>query len=101
MTNFKIIMQCLSRVAFLGLMLVSANAMAWGHAAPALRVVMPATAAPEAMSQLFADLGDGEKTISIPGAAWLQLQFADVKIGSDGVLTIAGSSGESQNFTQS
>ena len=94
-------MHCLSKLALLGMTLLSTNVSAWGQSAPALRAVVSATAAPEAMSQIFAELGDGEKIISVPGAAWLQLQFADVRIGSNGVLTITDSSGESQRFTQS
>ncbi|NOJ50451.1 trypsin-like peptidase domain-containing protein [Bradyrhizobium archetypum] len=86
--------------AFVG---VSASALqrpAWGQPAPAMRAVVSADAAPEAMSQLFAKLGAGERTISVPGAAWLQLQFSEVRLGPDGVLTITGASGESQRFSQ-
>ena len=49
---------------------------------------------------MFAELGDGERTISVPGAAWLQLQFSEVRLGPDGVLTIIDASGESQTFSQ-
>ena len=49
---------------------------------------------------MFAKLGEGERTISAPGAAWLQLQFSEVRLGQNGELTITGSSGESQTFSQ-
>jgi hypothetical protein len=52
------------------------------------------------MSQLFAELGSGERTISVPGAAWLQLEFSEVRLGPAGVLTIIDTSGESQRFSQ-
>jgi hypothetical protein len=52
------------------------------------------------MSQLFAELGAGERTISVPGAAWMQLQFSRVHLGPDGVLTITDASGEFQTFSQ-
>jgi hypothetical protein len=91
----------LNTIAFLlGVMLVSVTTSAWGQPAPALRAVVSADAAPEAMSQLFAKLGDGERKISVPGAAWLQLQFSEVRLGPDGVLTIIDASGESQTFSQ-
>jgi Ca2+-binding RTX toxin-like protein len=97
-TNF---MHHLNKIAFLlGVVLVSVTTSAWGQPAPALRAVVPADAAPEAMSQLFAELGDGERTISVPGAAWLQLQFSEVRLGPDGVLTIIDALGESQTFSQ-
>ncbi len=91
----------LKRIAFLlGAMLVSVTTSAWAQLAPDLRAVVPADAAPESMSQLFAKLGAGEKTISVPGAAWLQLQFSEVHLGPDGVLTITDASGEYQTFSQ-
>jgi V8-like Glu-specific endopeptidase/ribosomal protein L27 len=68
--------------------------------APVRRAVVPADAAPEAMSGLFADLRGGEQTISIPGAAWLQLQLSDVRLGPDGTLTITSAAGDSQSFSQ-
>ena len=54
---------------------------AFAQPAPVPRAVVPADAAPEAMAGLFADLQRGERTLSIPGAAWLQLQFSDVSSG--------------------
>ena len=89
-------------VLLLGLLLslVLAGAPAWGQPAPALRAVVPANAAPEAMASMFTTLNAGEKRIAVPGAAWLQLQFSDVRLGPQGVLTIAGASGQSQSFTQ-
>lgn len=68
--------------------------------APARRAVVPADAAPEAMSGLFADLSGGEQTIDVPGAAWLQLQLAQVRLGEGGVLTITAASGDAQSFSQ-
>jgi len=47
---------------------------------------------------LFAELGAGERTISVPGAAWLQLQLSKVRLGPDGVLTITDALGESRGF---
>lgn len=89
------------KIAFsLGVMLISATTSAWGQPAPVLRAVVQADAAPEAMSQLFAKLGIGERTISVPGAAWLQLQFSEVRLGPGGVLTITAASGDSQSFSQ-
>jgi len=97
-TNFT---HYLNKTIFLlGVALAGVTTSAWGQSAPALRAVVSADAAPEAMSQLFAKLGDGERTISVPGAAWLQLQFSEVRLGPDGVLTITDSSGESQTFSQ-
>ena len=91
----------LNKIAFLlgVVVLVSVTTSAWGQA-PSLRAVVPANAAPEAMSPLFAELSVGERTISVPGAAWLQLQFSEVRLGPNGVLTITDSSGESQTFSQ-
>jgi V8-like Glu-specific endopeptidase len=72
---------------------------ALAETAPARRAVVPADAAPEAMSSLFTDLAAGEQTIAVPGAAWLQLQLADVALG-EGSLTITGADGQSQTFSQ-
>lgn len=52
------------------------------------------------MSGLFADLSGGEQTIDVPGAAWLQLQLAQVRLGEGGVLTITAASGDAQSFSQ-
>jgi V8-like Glu-specific endopeptidase len=52
------------------------------------------------MAGLFADLRSGVRTISIPGAAWLQLRFSDVQLGPNGRLTIASAEGDSQSFSQ-
>ncbi|HLK97072.1 MAG TPA: FG-GAP-like repeat-containing protein, partial [Hymenobacter sp.] len=38
--------------------------------------------------------------VSIPGAAWLQLQFSEVNLGPNGVLIITDASGQSQTFSQ-
>lgn len=73
---------------------------AFAQPAPVRRAVVPADAAPEAMAGLFADLQGGEQAISIPGAAWLQLQFSDVQLGPDGTLTITSAAGDSQSFSQ-
>ncbi len=91
----------LNKIAFLlgVVVLVSVTTSAWGQA-PSLRAVVPADAAPEAMSPLFAELSVGERKISVPGAAWLQLQFSEVRLGPNGVLTITDTSGESQTFSQ-
>ena len=68
--NFMHYKHYLIKIAFLlGVMLVSVTTSAWGQPAPALRAVVSADAAPEAMSQLFAKLGEGKRTISVPGAA--------------------------------
>ncbi|MEK7760798.1 MAG: FG-GAP-like repeat-containing protein [Nitrospirota bacterium] len=92
----------LNKIAFLlgVVVLVSVTTSAWGQPAPALRAVVSADAAPEAMSPLFAELSVGERMISVPGAAWLQLQFSEVRLGPNGVLTITDTSGESQTFSQ-
>ena len=101
MSRINNVRQCLNKVTFsLGVMLVSVTPATWGQPAPALRAVVPADAAPEAMAKSFATLGSGERTISMPGAAWLQLQFSDVRLGPEGVLTIMDASGESQTFSQ-
>ncbi|HTJ55660.1 MAG TPA: hypothetical protein VL380_09630, partial [Nitrosospira sp.] len=90
-----------NKIAFsLGVVLASVLTSALGQPAPALRAVVSADAAPETMSQLFAELGAGERTISVPGAAWMQLQFSRVHLGPDGVLTITDASGEFQTFSQ-
>lgn len=68
--------------------------------APAARAVVSADAAPEAMSDLFTDFTQGERTLAVAGASWLQLQFLDVRLGDGGVLTIASPSGDSQSFSQ-
>lgn len=91
------------RIAFLFALLLSllmASTTAWSQPAPALRAVVPANAAPEAMAPLFGTLDAGEKRIAVPGASWLQLQFSDVQLGPKGVLTITGANGQSQSFTQ-
>ena len=94
-------MHYLNNIVFLlGMVLVSVTTPAWGQPAPALRAVVSADATPEAMSQLFAELSVGERRISVPGAAWLQLQFSEVHLGPNGVLTIIDASGESQKFSQ-
>jgi V8-like Glu-specific endopeptidase len=72
---------------------------AFAETAPARRAVVPADAAPEAMSPLFSKLAAGEQMIAVPGAAWLQLQLADVALG-DGSLTITSADGQSQTFSQ-
>ncbi|WP_312518763.1 serine protease [Massilia sp.] len=84
----------------LSLLVAGAGNPAWGQPAPALRAVVPANAAPEAMTSMFSPLAAGEKRIAIPGASWLQLQFSDVQLGPKGVLTITGANGQSQSFTQ-
>jgi hypothetical protein len=68
--------------------------------APIPRAVVPADAAPEAMTALFGDLEPGENSVSIAGAVWLQLKFTDFNLGTDGTLTISSEAGESQTFTQ-
>ena len=101
MVKINNFMHYLNKIAFLlGVMLVSVTTSAWGEPAPALRAVVSADAAPEAMSQLFAKLGEGKRTISVPGAPWLQLQVSEVRLGKDGVLSITDASGESQTFSQ-
>ena len=91
-------------VSVLGLVVLLLSTTALGRAeaqpAPVPRAVVPADAAPEAMAGLFADLRRGEQTISIPGAAWLQLQFSDLQLGPDGTLTITSAAGDSQSFSQ-
>ncbi len=68
--------------------------------APVPRAIIPASEAPEAMSALFKRLVGGKQAIAIPGAAWLQLQLAEVQLGPDGVLKITSASGDSQSFSQ-
>ena len=95
-------MRAVHSVTFLLAAGVLAVAPGTAHAQPAPlpRAVVPADAAPEAMSGLFAELTTGDRTISVPGAAWLQLQFGEVDLGPNGVLTITAPSGEAQNFSQ-
>jgi hypothetical protein len=52
------------------------------------------------MADRFAELRQGEKAISIPGAAWLQLQFSNVQLGQGGTLTITSAAGDRQSFSQ-
>ena len=98
-------MQSLWKRAF-GIAFVTLIMAAWvpppafAEPAPVRRAVVPADAAPEAMADRFADLRTGEQTISIPGAAWLQLQFSDVQLGPGGTLTITSAAGDSQSFSQ-
>jgi hypothetical protein len=66
--------------------------------APAARAVVPLSAAPEAMSSMFAGLESGDRTISIAGAQWLQLRFSEFEL-RDGNLTIRSADDE-QTFTQ-
>lgn len=47
---------------------------------------------------MFTKLGAGKKDISVPGATWLQLQFADVQLGAGGTLSITDTSGQTQTF---
>ena len=68
--------------------------------APIPRAVVPGNAAPEAMSRLYSPLEPGDNTISIEGAEWLQLKFADFQLGTDGTLTVSSEAGESQTFTE-
>ena len=67
--------------------------------APAARLVVPMSAAPEAMSSMFSGLESGDRTISIGGARWLQLQFSEFELGDGGKLTIRTANDE-QTFTQ-
>ena len=67
--------------------------------APAARAVVPMSAAPEAMSSMFAGLESGDRTISIEGAQWLQLRFSEFELGDGGKLTIRTADDE-QTFTQ-
>jgi hypothetical protein len=73
---------------------------AFAQPAPIPRAVVSADAAPEAMADRFAELRQGEKSISIPGAAWLQLQFSHVQLGQGGTLTITSAAGDRQSFSQ-
>ena len=68
--------------------------------APVPRAVVPADAAPEAMSDLYSQLQPGDNPISIEGAQWLQLKFAGFELGPTGALTITDQTGQSQTFTQ-
>ena len=68
--------------------------------APIPRAVVPADAAPEALAPLFRELGQGESSVSIEGAVWLQLKFDDFQL-EGGTLTISDEQGQSQTFTQS
>ena len=52
------------------------------------------------MGAMFATLAPGETPITVEGAQWLQLRFADFDLGAGGTLTIAAPDGESQTFTQ-
>lgn len=71
-----------------------------GQTAPIPRAVVPSGEAPEAMSGMFSQLSEGENSIAIPGAQWLQLQFADVSLGEGGELIVTSEMGQSQTFTQ-
>jgi V8-like Glu-specific endopeptidase len=73
---------------------------AFAQPAPVRRAIVPADAAPEAMADRFANLRSGEQAISIPGAAWLQLQFSGVQLGPGGILTITSATGDRQSFSQ-
>jgi Trypsin-like peptidase domain/FG-GAP-like repeat len=90
--------------AVLAMMALLLSTTAVGRAeaqpAPIPRAVVPADAAPEAMSDLYTPLEPGEKTISIEGAEWLQIKFADFDLGTDGVLEISTETDQSQTFTQ-
>lgn len=84
-----------------GVALISLAMQAWGQSEhAALRAVVTADTAPASISSLFGKLEVGEKKVSVPGATWLQLQFSETNLGSEGVLTITDSSGESQTFSQ-
>lgn len=99
--RLKACMQDLAKTMFVsGLILAGLAAPALAEPAPAVRAVVPADEAPEAMAKMFAKLGQGERSISVPGATWLQLQFAEVRLGPNGVLTITDASGQIQTFTQ-
>lgn len=67
--------------------------------APIPRAVVPAAAAPEAMSSMFESLESGDRTIRIAGAQWLQVQFSEYSLGEGGELTIRSAEDE-QTFTQ-
>lgn len=83
------------------LLLVGANdGAAWAQPAPAPRAVISADSRPEALAEPFSSLFHGSRTISIPGAAWLQLRFSKAQLGRLGTLTITGTSGQSQTFSQ-
>ena len=83
-----------------GLLSTAAADRAQAQPAPIPRAVVPGDAAPEAMSELFTQLEPGENAISIEGAEWLQLKFADFQLGTAGTLTISTETGQSQTFTQ-
>ena len=73
---------------------------AFAQPAPIPRAVVSANAAPAEMADRFAELRQGEKAVSIPGAAWLQLQFSHVQLGQGGTLTITSAVGDRQSFSQ-
>jgi V8-like Glu-specific endopeptidase len=91
---------CLAGIVFIGVVAPVVKQTAWGQPAPALRAIVSADASPEAMTRMFSKLSDGENTISVPGAEWLQLQFFKVQLGRGGILTITDTSGQSQKFSQ-
>ena len=83
------------------LLSVAAVERAWGsEPAPVPRAVVPAEAAPETMSAMFESLESGDRTITIDGAQWLQVQFSDYDLGEGGQLTISSEDDE-QTFNQS
>ena len=79
---------------------LSLTEAALGQTAPAPRAVITETEAPEALGSLLGTLTAGETQVSIPGAQWLQLRFAEFDLGATGNLIVATPDGESQIFTQ-
>ena len=88
------------RCGLAALLLAASTLGAAAQPAPAPRAVVSASEAPEAMGAMFATLAPGETPITVEGAQWLQLRFADFDLGAGGTLTIAAPDGESQTFTQ-
>jgi len=52
------------------------------------------------MTSLFNELKQGESSVSIKGAEWLQLKFGNFQLGIGGKLTISTAAGQSQTFSQ-
>ena len=70
-----------------------------GQEAPLPRLVIGSDDAPESVSAWFDRLADGKREISVDSAEWLQLQFAEFSLGDEGVLQIAGTDDQTQDFT--
>jgi len=87
--------KCALTACFVGFLTLPA----FGQAAPTLRAEISANETPAAIKYAYDELSLGVKSITIPGAEWLQLDFDEKEIGQfDRLHIISPSDESSQSF---